>query len=105
MKTTLGDQLTVWGKSSLTSYYDGDDRVDCDCQVRIEGQKIVVSYDDDDGPMVYQGSETAAGHYRLVSSRKNGRATLHREPGDDVLEGHWIEAGYEGMWRIQLGTD
>jgi hypothetical protein len=98
--------MTIWKHSTMENYYaSGDEKIDLHCEVRIDGEKIVVSYDDDDGPSVYEGSQTAPGHFSLALPRKKGRATLHRAPDSDFLEGHWIEAGYQGMWRIQLSEE
>jgi len=59
---------------------------DYECEVRIDGAKIVVSYDDG-GPVTYEGEAISPGHFRLACPRKKGRATLHRAPDDNVLEG------------------
>jgi hypothetical protein len=72
------------------------------CQVRIDGAKIVVSYEQHDGPTVYEGEEIAPGHFKLTCARKSCRATLHRLPGENLLEGHWMAGQDQGMWRIQL---
>jgi hypothetical protein len=93
------DAVSTWKHSLLASYYR---EIKGDCQVRIDGTKIVVSYEQHDGPTVYEGEEVASGHFKLTSARKSGRATLHRMPGENLLEGHWIEGQDQGMWRIQL---
>src|SRR4051812_45775588 len=96
--------MPLWKQSTMTSYSDGANCEEVTCQVRIDRNRIVISYDHD-GPTTYEGSEISPGHFRLSSVRKKGRATLHREPDGEVLEGHWIEGGYEGMWRIQLSDE
>jgi hypothetical protein len=72
------------------------------CEVRISGNKIWISYEGDGGPVLYEGDEKSPGHFKLFCNSQKGRATLHRFPDDDILEGFWIESGYQGMWRIQL---
>jgi hypothetical protein len=90
---------STWKHSLLISYHR---EVKGECQVRIGGKKIVVSYERPDGLTVYEGEELAAGHFRLTCARKGGRATLHRVPGEDLREGSWIEGQEKGMWQIKL---
>jgi hypothetical protein len=92
---------SVWKHSVMTSFSEGDVSED-KCEVRIAPGRIWVSYRTDEGPTVYDGEETAPGHFKLLCPAQKGRASLHRFPDDDVLEGFWIEYGFQGMWRIQL---
>ena len=85
--------------SLLTSYYR---EIKGECQVQIDGTKIVVFYKRPDGLMVYEGEVVAPGHFRLTCARNSSRATLHRIPGENLLEGHWTHEEDQGMWRIQL---
>ena len=93
------DAVSTWKHSRLASYYR---EIKGECQVQIDGSKIVVSYEQHDGPAVYEGEEVGSGHFKLTCARKSARATLHRIPGENLLEGHWIEGEDRGMWRIQL---
>ena len=88
----------MWKCSKIVSYVEDDG---AGCEVRIDGSKIVVSYEDN-GPTLYEGEEVAPGHYVLSCRTKRGIASLHRMPDTSILEGHWVEAGNEGMWRIEL---
>lgn len=73
------------------------------CQVRIDNDTIVVTYEEEPGLFIsYKGKANGAGHYELLASDVNGRATLHRFAGGNFLEGYWIEGGGKGMWRIML---
>ena len=73
------------------------------CSVRIDDDgSILVEYDDDGNTVQYLGRDVGGGHYVLDSKSIDGRATLHRTPKTDILEGFWIVRGYEGMWRIHL---
>ena len=73
------------------------------CKVRIDGNTIVISYEDDKGPVVYTGEETGEGHFKLQADGRNCRASLHRFADDpEVFEGWWQEDRYEGMWRLTL---
>jgi hypothetical protein len=93
----------LWSKCRMETFY-GDEASDViDCQVRIGDGQIVVSYDEEAAVQVYQGNDDGSGHFVLQSKINGGRATLHfRTPGEDVLEGSWIEEGYSGMWSIDL---
>jgi hypothetical protein len=74
-------------------------------QVRLDEGSIAISYQDDDGPVVYEGLEIESGHFELDCARKRGKAILHRMPGENVLEGWWLENRIEGMWRIYLNSE
>lgn len=92
--------MPSWKHSLLASHYRRNSNGEC--KVRIDGRKIVLSYEQHDGLTVYEGEEVAPGHFSLTCARKGGRAILHRMPGEDVIEGHWVEGQNQGMWRIQL---
>jgi hypothetical protein len=70
--------------------------------VKITDDEILVEYDDE-GLVKYRGPNDASGHFLLAAPDVEGRASLHRFPDADILEGSWVEAGYRGMWRIELG--
>jgi hypothetical protein len=95
--------MPVYRNSKADMYYaDGVERNE-PCEVRIgEDGSIAVSSQAEDGPQVYEGKEINSGHFTLECARKRGRATLHRVPGENVLEGWWLEGGEEGMFRIEL---
>lgn len=93
----------VWSNSTMdTFYYDGEADISSACEVRIDDKGIVVSYEGDEGPVIYRGQAKGAGHFELRSTDVDGRATLHMFEGGKFLEGFWVEDGYEGMWRIKL---
>ena len=76
----------------------------CDsCEVRISKDEIVVSYDDEDGPVVYKGKNKGDGHFDLRARKVEGQASLHMFEGSHILEGFWKEGIKKGMWRIMLG--
>lgn len=72
------------------------------CKIEINGQRIVVKYDDDDGFVNYIGEEVANGHFTLICNERSGTASLHMFPNSNILEGHWKEGDARGMWRIFL---
>lgn len=75
-----------------------------DCSVRFEDNKIIVTYEDEDGRYVeYKGSKKGKGHYLLFSKEVNGKASLHCFEGSKKLEGSWFEDDLKGMWTIELG--
>jgi hypothetical protein len=92
--------MGIWKYSTLASFYHRS--IKGECIVRIDGAKIVLSYEQHDGLTVYEGEEVAPGHFKLTCARKGGQATLHRVPGENLIEGHWVQGPNQGMWRIQL---
>ena len=83
-------------------HYDDNSYEDDPCQVRIGEGDIVVDYEEDGKRIVYKGKEIEIGHFELICEDVNGRATLHRFPKANILEGSWVEDGTRGMWKIRL---
>lgn len=96
--------MSIWKNSRMDSvYYDDTEALEDEpCEVRIDGDLIVVSYEDDDGVVIYKGKSQGAGHFQLTAPERNAKATLHMFEGSKILEGFWIEEGYKGFWRITL---
>ena len=96
--------MTVYKNCSMTTLFYSDGDVDDKCEVNISEEKIVLSYFDEDfnGYIMYSGEVVGDGHYKLECIEVNGKGTLHRFPNGEILEGYWVEEGYEGMWRIKL---
>ena len=96
--------MTIWTHCKMSTLYYSEDGAEENylCVVKITDDEIVVEYDDE-GLVQYRGSNDASGHFLLAASDVEGRASLHRFPDADILEGSWVEAGYRGMWRIELG--
>lgn len=92
--------MSVWLNSSAEIFHS-EDGPRTDCEVRIDGDEIVVSYEDD-GRVIYRGQQVGPGHFNLKCPERGGSATLHRSPGVDFIEGFWTEGGTRGMWRITL---
>lgn len=92
-------------KDSTMIYYANGDRLEIPCDVRIDRDIIVVSYQIDQGHAVYQGLESSPGHFELREPTLKGRGTLHRLPEDMSLCGWWFEGGSNGGWRIDLNDD
>lgn len=96
--------MPIYKKCPITYFYYSDDAGDdTECDVRIEGKRIVLDLPGD--RLVYSGTEIGSGHYKLECKTNGGRGTLHRIPDDDILEGYWYEDGTLGMWRLQLIDD
>jgi hypothetical protein len=97
--------MAKWKNSLMTTAFL-DERVAIRdfCEVIIDENRIVVDYTEEDGtPTIYEGPNSKTGHFRLrCKSDKNAEATLHLVEGEDILEGYWVESGYEGFWRIGL---
>jgi len=86
-----------------TIYYDSspaDEREEC--EVRFGDNEIVISYEDDDGEVLYKGKDYGHGHYVLKCPERRGKATLHRIPDSKYMEGYWSEEGARGFWRFTL---
>lgn len=82
-------------------YYSGNPSHEVPCVVRIEGDQILVEYNNG-GLYQYNGVAKGEGHFELKAVGFDGRGTLHRFLNSSILEGGWIEEGIKGMWRIQL---
>ena len=86
--------------------WDEDDRFECeDCDVRLEDGTIVISYFDEEGPVVFAGEDDPSGHYHLVCRSRPRKATLHRFEGGTTFEGSWTQGDERGFWRIVLSDD
>ena len=93
----------IWSNSKADIYYrDTEADLDEPCEVRVDGNSIVVSYEDDGGHTVYKGIENGIGHFELSAPTVKGRASLHMFKHNRILEGYWEEDGQRGMWRIKL---
>ena len=93
--------MALYPKSSM-EMFSANGQWSHPCEVRIDGGKIVVSYDSDGARILYEGPEVEPGHFELVAKGVAGKATLHRFAEDVVLDGWWLEERIEGMWRITL---
>jgi len=96
--------MPVWKAKMDTVFYDSTPAYEHEeCEVRIDGSDIVVTYKDDGSIVLYRGRDEGHGHYVLQCLDRHGRATLHQIPQSKFLEGYWIEEGQRGFWRIVLG--
>lgn len=96
------DHMEIWNNCTMTTLYHSEDASgEYPCVVKIEGEHILVEYDDD-GVVQYEGRANGEGHFELRAGGFDGRATLHRFPASTLLEGSWVEEGARGMWRIRL---
>ncbi|OGR74265.1 MAG: hypothetical protein A2089_03755 [Elusimicrobia bacterium GWD2_63_28] len=103
----MKSEMLIYKNCPAVDYPAEDHKYAYTCDVRIEGAKIVVSYFNR-LHVVWQGAETAAGHYvcKMKGENVSGDATLHKFPKSNILEGFWTMKsgvnGFEGMWRITL---
>ncbi len=97
--------MPIWPKSTFDAYYP-DKGMDSNlpCEVRINGDEIVVSYRDDFRKclVVWKGHDEGNGHYVLEAPTVKGRATLHMNSDHEILDGWYIEDRRQGMWRFTL---
>ena len=81
------------------------------CEVRLDGDDIVVSTAADEDAVLYSGKQLSEGHFHLASSNPKGTATLHCFVGSRILEGFWMETadsendGSSGFWRITFDAN
>ena len=80
------------------------EHADDDSDVGIEDGQIVVSYMDDEGPVVLAGREQEPGHFELVARSRLRRATLVRSADGRTLAGAWSERESGGKWLVELGA-
>ena len=89
-----------------TYFSSADPMTEFEVELRLDDTELVISYEDEDAQgsprvVIYRGKNTGDGHFELLASGVDGRATLHRHPKHDVFEGTWIEEGAKGMWRLR----
>lgn len=97
--------MTAWNNCQVdVVYYDERPAIlrEEGYEVRIDENEILVAYQDDDGWVEYRGKNSGDGHFLLEAPERQGRASLHRFPESEILEGSWQEQGYQGMWKIRL---
>lgn len=97
--------MSDWHTATLAClYYCSDDEPDLgvDCLVRFDDGRMTLKYDWGDDAVIWQGTETGAGHYTLQSGHGNDHATLHRFEDGKVLVGNWAEDGARGLWQLRL---
>lgn len=95
--------MTIWNNSKMTTLYYSDDAASQNfpCIVKMTDDEILVEYDDD-GLVQYRGVNDGSGHFVLTAREVDGRASLHRFPESEILEGSWVEGAVLGMWRVHL---
>jgi hypothetical protein len=98
--------VATW--EGCTTRIDFDDGtppfVDDDTEVRIEGDRILLFYFDDEGPVVYDGVEEAPGSFRLSARSRPRTARMRFDASRSVLRGHFEEAGVEVRFEIRLAA-
>ncbi len=95
--------MKIWKDCEMTTFNHDDTPTETiPCEVKLDENKIIVSYKENGIPVLYKGEEISEGHFKLKPEGKNGEASLHKFKENEYLEGHWHEDTWEGMWRIQL---
>ena len=96
--------MTIWEKSILEIAFQDKARPHdkVECQVSIDDQSIVVSYEHDGHAVVYQGGNASTGNFVLACPENDGKASLHVVKDGEVLDGYWIVSGEKGYWKIRL---
>ncbi len=78
---------------------------DDDCDVRLEGDRLVVTYWDEDGVVVFDGSRDEDGVFDLWCRSRPRRAELRFRDETRALEGSWTEEEQRGTMRIVLSGE
>jgi hypothetical protein len=104
-RPTTGSAPSRLFAHSVASIFTEGEYYEALYEVRLGEGAIVVSYFDDEGAVIYRGTEVEPGHFKLEAPERNGRGTLHRFKDSIFLEGFWQEGGSLGMWRIQLEAE
>lgn len=96
--------MPIWKGSKMFSILSDGKGIfpDTPCQVIIDDKRIVVSYFEDNKGIEYVGVNENDGHFKVKCNQKDGHGTLHKFKDGNILEGYWVEEGYEGFWRIEL---
>ena len=97
--------MPIWEAcTTRIEWHDGTPpHEDDDTDVHIEDGRIVVCYWDDQGPVVFEGTEEAPGHFELTARSRPRKATLALVAEGRRLEGSFEERGAPcGTLRIDL---
>lgn len=89
--------------ATMTTDDDHENAFECEC--RITGDDMVITYWDDDLVRAVEYRGKLDGYtYRLRPVGKAGSATLKRDDPEDeyIMSGTWIEDGEEGTWTVEL---
>ena len=73
-----------------------------ECDVRFEGDQLVISYWDDEGAVVFGGLLHDDGRWELWCRSRPVRAVLRRSADGRRLEGTWRNDEANGSWWIEL---
>ena len=76
---------------------------DDDVDVEIEDGRILLTYFDERGAVVFQGREESPGRFALIARSRPRKAELRRS--ESVLEGSWREGDETGSLRIELSRE
>lgn len=97
MKTWSGCRVSVLDASGAVVASADDAEVSLD-----DAGELLVSFFDDDGPLVFHGCADPAGEFDLWCRGRPRRATLCFRADHSRLEGGWRERDATGTWRIEL---
>ena len=96
--------MARWSGCQIRVTGEAEPFFDDDCDVQLEGDSLVVSYFDSEGPLVFVGSPSDGGtRFDLVCRSRPRRATLERSADGRSLEGRWTERELSGTLHIVLG--
>jgi hypothetical protein len=88
--------VEIFGPDGALEWREGD------CDVRLGERDIVISYFDEEGPLVFIGPNDGSGRFELHCRSRVRRAVVQLEADESRLEGSWSESGERGTWRILL---
>jgi hypothetical protein len=99
--------LPSWSNCKI-EIFSGDGTVaweDATAEVRLDEREIVVSYFDEDGPVVYVGRNRGTRRFDLACRSRARRATLERSADGVLLDGTWLEGDDKGTWKVSLSGE
>ena len=95
--------MSIWTAKWDILYYDDEPAVEgWLCEVRLDDQEMVISYEEDGERRMYIGRAAEPGHYVVENEAVGGKGTFHRFNRSLKLEGSWIEDNTRGMWILHL---
>jgi hypothetical protein len=88
----------------VTVYADERYAVTEDCEVVLNGDRMVIDATSSNEGWLWEGEDIGAGQYRFWCAKTDGEGTLNRSACGTKFEGSWSESRRYGMWKVTLGV-
>ena len=81
--------MPTWKNCTCDIYYrdEGSELNAPGYEICINGDQLTISFQGTQGRIAYRGSDLGGGHYELTTDLIEGRASVHRAPNSEVIEG------------------